>query len=160
MSTPAQTITVRRKSSTKKKKKTSSSLKKKKDLPNNVMSIPFSYTTPISECRGIDFNVGDIILIKNGIYKIESATSIVFQRFSEYTAKDVSIMYFQEDGEFLINRAIEVEKLSFLHITGWNLTVKTAVCLDTHKPMEYLIFKKAQQGDKQWDKNKQEWVNA
>jgi hypothetical protein len=138
MSSASISFTTYRKSSTKKKRKTNSTKKKTTPSSGKVESVPFSCTSPTCILSGVDFEVGDVILIKNGIYKINSTSSIVFQRFSETTAEGMCLFYIQEDGEFLINRAVEVEDLSTFKLDGWKLTVHT----DVSTQQEYLKFEK------------------
>jgi hypothetical protein len=100
--------------------------------------IPMTWIAAGSGASGMFWEVGDLILIKNGIYKICSPETILFQRFSKHTAKGVSFSYIQIDGTDLIRRAIQVDDLRVLRINGWNL--KVCVCSKTGQ--EFLQFEK------------------
>lgn len=100
--------------------------------------IPITWRADGSGASGMHWNVGDLILIRDGIYKIMSKNSIVFQRFSEHRAMGVSIINTIKDGDDWITRAIPVECLSDLSIKGWVLTH----CVDQQARKSYLKFEK------------------
>lgn len=116
-----------------------------KSVPNKTSQassameeIPITWRAGDSGASGMHWNVGDLILIRDGIYKIMSKNSIVFQRFSQYRARGVSIINTTIDGDDMITRAIPLDDLRILTVKGWNLEV----CLDQPTGKGFLKFEK------------------
>lgn len=75
--------------------------------------------------KGIEIAIGELILIKDAIYKLDSCSSISFQRFSPtlFAQKSVSLS-FHVEGKDVISREIPVQNLSSFQLTGWKVQVQ------------------------------------